>query len=99
MSTSLYCTANGVLLHSSLSKSQLSVLCMQWEEASAKLATLKSTAKLVTAAERSAVEKAYAEALDHWAKRRRMFRSIWCVCLKTSRISVEAYMRPAEFAE
>ncbi|CAL8468300.1 g7840 [Coccomyxa elongata] len=58
-------------------QSRIQELKAQWEEASAKLATLKSTAKLVTAAERSAVEKAFAEAMDQWAKRKRMFRSIW----------------------
>ncbi|BDA43751.1 Homologous-pairing protein 2 homolog [Coccomyxa sp. Obi] len=58
-------------------QSRIQELKAQWEEANAKLATLKSSTKLVTAAERSAVEKAFAEAMDHWAKRKRMFRSIW----------------------
>ncbi len=61
---------------------------MQWEEANAQLAALKTGTKLVTAAERSAVEKAFAEAMDQWTKRKRMFRSIWCVHLRPSGINV-----------
>ena len=54
---------------------------MQWEDTNARLAPLKSSTKLVTNAERQAVEKAFSDAMDHWAKRKRMFKAIWFVSL------------------
>lgn len=44
----------------------------------ARLAELRAGAKGVSPAERAAIEKAFAAAMGHWAKRRRIFRGVWC---------------------
>ena len=50
-------------------------------EAEARLAELKGAGgkPVVTTAQRTAVEEAFRINLDHWARRRRMFRAIWRV--------------------
>jgi hypothetical protein len=53
--------------------------CAQLQEVEGRLRELRSGSKLITAEERGAVEKAFLAATDAWTKRRRMFRSIWCV--------------------
>ncbi|EIE19318.1 TBPIP-domain-containing protein [Coccomyxa subellipsoidea C-169] len=58
-------------------QSKIDELKKQWEETNARLGPLKSSTKLVTALERQAVEKAFTESMDHWAKRKRMFKAIW----------------------
>ncbi|KAK9915390.1 hypothetical protein WJX75_008557 [Coccomyxa subellipsoidea] len=58
-------------------QSRIDELRNQWEETHARLGPLRSSTKLVTAAERQAVEKAFSEAMDHWAKRKRMFKAMW----------------------
>ena len=51
---------------------------VQLEEAEARLQTLRSGSTLITAEERQAVEKAFLACTDAWAKRKRVFKSIWC---------------------
>lgn len=51
---------------------------VQLAEAERKLQELGSGSKLITAEERHAVEKAFLAATDAWAKRKRMFKAIWC---------------------
>ena len=55
--------------------------CGQVTEAQARLAELKGTGgkPVVTTAQRTAIEEAFRINLDHWARRRRMFRTIWRV--------------------
>lgn len=53
-------------------------LAAQMHQAEEKLHELRSGSKLVTAEERAAVESAFLAATDAWAKRKRMFKSIWC---------------------
>ena len=49
----------------------------QLQEAEARLQTLRSGSTLITAEERQAVEKAYLACTNAWAKRKRVFKSIW----------------------
>ena len=53
---------------------------MQVAEAGKRLGELRAGSKLVSPAERAALEKAFATAVSHWSKRRRIFRAIWCAC-------------------
>lgn len=52
---------------------------VQLAEVSGRLSELRAGAKLVSPAERAAMEKAFADAVRHWAKRRRIFRGVWCL--------------------
>eukprot|EP00877_Chromochloris_zofingiensis_P007232 jgi/Chrzof1/2762/Cz11g28100.t1 len=52
-------------------------LAIKVGELTTKLKALKGGTILVTAEERAAVEKAFCESMDHWRKRRGIFRSIW----------------------
>ncbi|KAK9839241.1 hypothetical protein WJX81_003677 [Elliptochloris bilobata] len=52
-------------------------LTEQLAEVSKRLGDLRAGAKLVSPAERAALEKAFAAAMGHWAKRRRIFRGVW----------------------
>lgn len=53
---------------------------VQVAEAGKRLGELRAGSKLVSPAERAALEKAFAAAMGHWSKRRRIFRTIWCGC-------------------
>lgn len=53
-------------------------LALQMHQAEEKLRELRSGSKLVTGEERAAVERAFLAAADAWAKRKRMFKGIWC---------------------
>lgn len=55
--------------------------CAQLKETNSRLGPLKSSTKLITAAERQAVEKGFTDAVREWAKRKRIFKNIWWVCL------------------
>ena len=50
----------------------------QMHQAEEKLRELRSGSKLVTGEERAAVDSAFLAATEAWAKRKRMFKSIWC---------------------
>ena len=71
-------TSNNVSNDSAKLMQQYWSLAAQMHQAEAKLRELRSGGKLVTAEERAAVERAFLAAADAWAKRKRMFRSIWC---------------------
>lgn len=51
---------------------------MQVAGAGKRLGELRAGSKLVSPTERAALEKAFAAAMGHWSKRRRIFRAIWC---------------------
>ena len=58
----------------------------QMHQAEEKLRELRSGSKLVTAEERAAVESAFLTAADAWAKRKRMFKSIWCAAVPSGHV-------------
>ena len=51
----------------------------QLAETAARLGGHKAGTRLVTAEERSGVERSLTLCMDTWAKKRRTFRAIWCV--------------------
>ena len=57
------------------------ILAAQMHQAEEKLRELRGGSKLVTAEERAAVESAFLAAAEAWAKRKRMFKSIWCAAV------------------
>lgn len=56
-------------------------LPLQLAEVNERLGELRAGAQLVSPAERAKLEAAFAAAMGHWSKRRRMFRSVWCAAL------------------
>ena len=65
---------------------------MQVAEAGKRLGELRAGSRLVSPTERAALEKAFAAAVGHWSKRRRIFRAIWCACQACPRL-----MRNSDF--
>jgi hypothetical protein len=53
------------------------VVLLQLTETSGRLGPLKAGTRLVTAEERGRVASEFSSCMDAWAKRRRMFKSIW----------------------
>ena len=78
--------SNGIYNKCAKSMQHYLRLAAQMHQAEEKLRELRSGSKLVTAEERAAVESAFLAAADAWAKRKRMFKSIWCAAVLSDRM-------------
>jgi hypothetical protein len=61
---------------------------LQLAEANDRLAGLRKGSTLVKPEERQAVERAFADAMEQWAKRKRIFKNIWCVWVTLITMSI-----------